>query len=151
MRYIWFAVALLRASMAAYGAPPPDATGQFHEWFRGLTIPGSPGSACCSVADCRMVESRWDDRTRHFEAKVIRDVFGNALRNSGSSVTREGARYVWMWNWVARFGDTPEIWIEIPEARVNHAANPTGHAVLCWSNFLPNFNGVLCFIPYQAS
>ena len=63
----------------------------------------------------------------------------------------EKARYVWMWNWIARFGDKPEIWIEIPEAKVNHASNPTGHAVLCWSAFYPNFNGVFCFIPYQGT
>jgi hypothetical protein len=99
-----------------------------------------------------MVESRWNDQTAHFEAKVIRDVFGNAPpRTSGDSAAREKARYVWMWNWIAKFGDKPEIWIEIPEAKVNHASNPTGHAVLCWSAFPSNFNGVFCFIPYQGS
>jgi hypothetical protein len=152
MRYnIWLVVVLLRASMPAYGAPPPDATGQFHEWFRGLTVPGSPGTACCGVADCRMVESRWNDQTRHFEAKMNRDVFGNSSGISGDSEARQRARYVWMWNWIARFGDKPEIWVEIPEAKVSPASNPTGHAVLCWSTFNPNSNGVLCFVPYHGS
>ena len=56
-----------------------------------------------------------------------------------------------MWDWTARFGDKPEIWIEIPEAKVNHVSNPTGHAVLCWSTFYPDFNGVFCFIPYEGT
>ena len=29
--------------------------------------------------------------------------------------------------------------------------NPTGRAVLCWSTFYPEFNGVFCFIPFQAA
>ena len=149
--------ALLMATQvaAAQAAPPPDASGQFREWFRSLTVPGSPSISCCTVADCRMVESRWNDQKRHFEARVIRDVFGNALRNSalyeGDAVAYEKARYVWMWDWTARFGDKPETWIEIPDAKVNHVSNPTGQAVLCWSTFYPDFNGVFCFIPYQGS
>jgi len=52
--------ALLMATQvaAAQAAPPPDASGQFREWFRSLTVPGSSGISCCSVADCRMVESQ---------------------------------------------------------------------------------------------
>jgi hypothetical protein len=154
MRCIAFAMLLLTA-IPAHGVPPPDVSGEFREWFRGLSVPGSSGIACCSVADCRMVESRWNDQTHHFEARVIRDVFGNAFRNSesseGDSAAYEKARYVWMWNWTARFGDKPETWIEIPEAKVNHVSNPTGQAVLCWSTFHPDFNGVFCFIPYQGS
>jgi hypothetical protein len=62
----------------------------------------------------------------------------------------EKAKLIWIRNWIARFGDSSEAWIEIPEAKVNHVPNPTGHSVLCWSTFYPDFNGVFCFIPYQA-
>jgi hypothetical protein len=34
------------------------------------------------VADCRMVDSRWNGRTQRYEAEVVRDTFSNALRNS---------------------------------------------------------------------
>jgi hypothetical protein len=44
-----------------------------------------------------------------------------------------------------------EAWIEIPDARINQASNPTGRAVLCWSTFYPDFNGVFCFIPFQGA
>ena len=29
--------------------------------------------------------------------------------------------------------------------------NPTGHAVLCWSVFNSEFNGVYCFVPFTAA
>jgi hypothetical protein len=147
--------AVLIASIPAHAAPPPDATGQYREWFRTLTVPGSPGITCCTVADCRMVVSRWNDRTGHFEAKVMRDAFGNAQAGSPQDGSDHGvhdkARYVWMWNWASRFGDSPEVWVEIPEAKINRVANPTGHSVLCWSAFRPEFSGVLCFIPYEGT
>lgn len=140
--------------VSAHAAPPPDADGRYHDWFRSLIVPGSLSTPCCTVADCRMVASRWNDQTGHYEARVIRDVFSNALRNSvlyeRDLASYEKARLVWVRNWIARFGDRPEAWIEIPEAKVNHVPNPTGHAVLCWSTFYSDFNGVFCFIPYQA-
>jgi len=82
-------------------------------------------------------------------------VFGNAPRSSalheGAAAANEKAIYVWMWNWTSRFGDSPEVWIQIPEAKISHVPNPTGHSVLCWSAFRPDFNGVLCFIPYDGT
>jgi hypothetical protein len=135
--------------------PPPDATGQYHDWFRSLTIPGSRQTPCCSVSDCRMVESRWNSQTRHYEARVVREVFSNALRTSSvyenDAAAFQNARRIWISDWIAAYGDVPATWIEIPEARINLANNPTGHAVLCWSVFYPEFNGVFCFIPYQGA
>jgi hypothetical protein len=119
-----------------------------------MTVPGSPGVPGCSVADSRMVASRRNDRTQHYEVGVQRNIFSNALRSSvlyqQDLASYEKARSVWIRNWVARFGDGPEAWIETPEAKVNHVPNPTGHSVLCWSTFYADFNGVFCFIPYQA-
>ena len=80
MRYIWL-LGALHVAMSAHAAPPPDASEQYRDWFRSLTVPGSSNIPCCSVADCRMVESSWNDQTQHHEAKVVREVFSDALRN----------------------------------------------------------------------
>jgi hypothetical protein len=102
-----------------------------------------------------MVESRWNGRTQHYEAKVVREVFSNALRNSPlyekDPAAFQSARQIWLSKWITSFGDIPEAWIEIPDARINQANNPTGRAVLCWSTFYPDFNGVFCFIPFQGA
>ena len=74
MLFIWF-LGLLHIAGSAYAAPPPDASGQFSDWFRSLTVPGIPGAPCCTMADCRMVEARWNDWTRHYEAQVTRERF----------------------------------------------------------------------------
>lgn len=154
MRFIWLLGALL-VGLSAHAAPPPDASGRYHDWFRSLTIPGSPNTPCCSVADCRMVGSRWNSQTQHYEARVMRDVFSNALRNSPLYVNDaeafQKAQGIWISKWITAYGDVPETWIEIPEARINPTYNPTGRAVLCWSTFYPEFNGVFCFIPFQAA
>jgi hypothetical protein len=146
--------AALPVAVSAHAAPPPDATGQYHDWFSSLTVPGSPTTPCCSVADCRMVDSRWNDQTQRYEARVVREVFSNALRNSvlyqANFADYEKARNIWIRNWTIRFGDIPEAWIEIPETRVNPVPNPTGRAILCWSTFYTDFNGVFCFVPYQG-
>src|SRR4051794_17706062 len=42
---------------AALAAPPPDADPSLSPWFRSLRVPGT-GTSCCSIADCRPVESR---------------------------------------------------------------------------------------------
>ncbi len=81
MRFIWLLAALL-ANVPAHDAPPPDTTGQYRDWFRTLTVPGSSNTPCCSVADCRMVDSRWNAWTKRYEARVVRDMFSNALRSS---------------------------------------------------------------------
>jgi len=41
----------------ALAAPPPDADPSMAPWFRGLHVPGT-GTSCCSIADCRPVDSR---------------------------------------------------------------------------------------------
>ncbi len=137
----------------AVAAPPPDADGRFRDWFRSLRVPGG-SLPCCTVADCRMVQARWNAGTRHYEAKVIRDVFSSALRSSPlyekDAATFQTAWKNWISRWIEYYGDVPEVWVEIPEARINRATNPTGHAVLCWSTFNPDFNGVFCFIPYEG-
>jgi hypothetical protein len=42
------------------------------------------------------------------------------------------------------------VWIEIPDRKINAVQNPTGHAVLCWSVFNGESNGVYCFVPFTA-
>ena len=49
------------------------------------------------------------------------------------------------------FGDAAVAWIEIPDERVNHVDNPTGHSVLCFSTFHSAYNGVFCFVPFDAA
>jgi len=154
MRFIWLLAALL-AEVPAHATPPPDTNGQYRDWFQSLTVPGSSSTPCCSVADCRMVNSRWNDWTRRYEARVVRHVFSNALRSSAlyekDMAAFQKAQGIWISKWIILFGDVSEAWIEIPEARINPTYNPTGHAVLCWSTFYPDFNGVFCFIPYQGA
>ena len=147
---------VLFISMSASAAPPPDSSGKFRDWFQSLRVPNvSNGAICCTVADCRMVASRWNDRTRHHEAEVIREVFANALQDSSryenDKATYQAARGIWIQNWVARFGDAAVAWIEIPDERVNHVDNPTGHSVLCFSTFHSAYNGVFCFVPFEAA
>ena len=153
MRFIWF-LALLHIGMSARAAPPPDASGQFSDWFRSLMVPGIPGAPCCTMADCRMVEARWNGRTQHYEARLTLERFSTTARKETSSRESEEAYQTassaWMQQWLRRYGDNSDVWIEIPEARVNAVQNPTGHAVLCWSLFNVEFNGVFCFIPYQG-
>ena len=154
MRSIWL-LGALHVAIPAHAAPPLDASGQYQGWFRGLTVPGSSNTPCCTVADCRMVNSRWNDQTQHHEAKVIREVFSDALRSSplyeNDATAYQVAKRIWIGNWITSYGDVPEAWIEIPNARINQTSNPTGRAVLCWSTFYQHFNGVFCFIPFQAA
>jgi len=153
MRHIGLLGVLLMC-ISAYAAPPPDASGRYRDWFRSLTVPGIPGAICCTVADCRMVDSRWNDRTQHYEARVTPETFSNALRRPVSQEDREAysaATSTWMNQWTTKYGDSSEIWIEVPEAKVSPVQNPTGHAVLCWSLFNDEFSGVYCFIPYQGA
>lgn len=49
---------------AALAAPPPDADPALAPWFQGLQSPS--GASCCSLADCRPVDSRVKDG--HYEA-----------------------------------------------------------------------------------
>jgi hypothetical protein len=139
----------------AYAAAPPDASGTFSDWFRSLTVPGIPGAPCCTVADCRMVEAMWNDRTRHYGARVVREKFSNSLGRpvltQEDDEASQAARIAWMNRWTSRFGDSPDVWVEIPETKINTVRNPTGRAVLCWSVFNSDFNGVYCFVPFTAT
>jgi hypothetical protein len=153
---IFFIVCVLQIGVLALAAPPPDASAKYSDWFQSLTVPGIPNLGCCTAADCRMVDSRWNSETQHHEARVIREVFSDALKSSVLYVNNhhafEVARRIWIRNWIDRFGDAPEAWIEIPETRINHTPNPTGHAVLCWSIMTCYyFNGVFCFIPFDGA
>lgn len=151
MRRIWLVLMLL-GSASAHGAGPPDADGRFAEWLRSLQVPGSANTLCCDIADCRMVEARWNSGTHHHEARVIRKVFNDPLRpwrtyTKGDDPDDASMRDNWTKSWIANYGDVPEIWIEIPEARINHVSNPTGRAVLCRTSFWMVSNGVFCFVP----
>jgi hypothetical protein len=154
MRAIWSTIVLC-VGTSAYAAPPPDASGVFSDWFRSLTVPGIPGATCCTVADCRMVEAIWNDRARHFEARVTREKFSNSLgrpiATEEDEEAHQAAKGAWMKRWISLFGDSPEVWIEIPEAKVNPVQNPTGRAVLCWSLFNSDSNGVYCFVPFISA
>src|SRR5262249_27010686 len=100
---------LLGITVKVDAAPPSDASGQYRDWFRSLTIPGATNTPCCSVADCRMVESRWNGWTQHYEAKVIRETFSSALQNSPLYVKDmaafQTAKQIWISKWITSFGD----------------------------------------------
>jgi hypothetical protein len=139
---------------SAFAAPPPDANGKFTDWFRSLKAPGASGAMCCTVADCRMVDSRWNERTQQYEARVTRERFGRAVRtwvSQEDNEADEAAKSAWMQRWISKYGDRPDVWIEIPGAKLNTIENPTGHAVLCWSIFNSESNGVYCFVPFTAA
>ena len=143
------------APATTFAAPPPDARGVFADWFRSLTVPGIPGAPCCTLADCRMVDAEWNDQTQHYKAKVTREKFSNSLGrpilSQEDEDAQQAAKSAWMRRWISRFGDTTDVWIEIADAKVNPVQNPTGHAVLCWSVFNVEFNGVYCFVPFTAA
>jgi hypothetical protein len=86
---------------------------------------------------------------------VIRENFGNGLRRPAVTPEDEeaakAARAAWMKWWTARFGDMSEVWVEIPDSKVNPVPNPTGRPVLCWSVLNPKANGVYCFMPFLAA
>lgn len=154
MRRIWFS-AILLINMSVAAAPPLGSDGKFTDWFRSLRMPDSPGTLCCTVADCRMVEARWNEQTLHFEARVTREGFSNSLpapmSSRADSEPYEAGKGVWMERWIAKFGDTPDVWVDISEAKINRTHNPTGHAVLCWSIFNNESDGVFCFVPFIAA
>jgi hypothetical protein len=146
---------LFLVAVSAHAAPPPDANGQFRDWFRSLRVPGLPDAPCCTLADCRMVEARWNDGTQHYEAMVAREAFvsvpGKPISSQQEDAAVQLSKNSWQARWSSRYGDSPAVWIEVPEAKINPVRNPIGHAVLCWSLFNAEFNGVFCFIPYEAA
>jgi hypothetical protein len=52
---------------AALAAPPPDADPALAPWFNSLRQPWT-NALCCSMADCRPVDSRLNDG--HYEALI---------------------------------------------------------------------------------
>ncbi|MBV8537652.1 MAG: hypothetical protein JO128_18795 [Alphaproteobacteria bacterium] len=58
-RYLWLMVSAagLVVASAALGAPPENADPALAPWFRSLAQPGT-GISCCSIADCRPVDTR---------------------------------------------------------------------------------------------
>ena len=78
-------------------------------------MPGSPDTMCCTVADCRMVEARWNDQAQHFEARVMRETFGSGLQNPilspEDNEAFQAAKDAWIRRWIAKFGDNPDVWI----------------------------------------
>jgi len=64
-----FALVALAASAAepARGAPPENADSSLAPWFESLKQPGTR-VGCCSVADCRPVDSRIVED--HYEALI---------------------------------------------------------------------------------
>lgn len=104
----------------------PDGT-----WYRGLIVPGEPGtplagSSCCSgggdpAGDCRNVETRI--RNGHWEAyidsKTFPDIEGKPL-----------------------LGKAPNAWVRVPDdVIIRGSNNPTGRPVACY------FAGTIrCFV-----
>jgi len=67
MKGILLAAASLLIGSAAFAAPPENADPSLAPWFQSLKQPGS-GMGCCSIADCRPVDSRVVGD--HFEAII---------------------------------------------------------------------------------
>jgi hypothetical protein len=86
---------------------------------------------------------------------VVREIFIDALKNSRLYRSDEErwmrAKEIWIKLWTDYYGDSSEVWIEVPHHKVIEHHNPTGHAVLCWSVFYRDNNGVFCFVPYHAT
>jgi len=57
MRKIILASLIIALTTLARAAPPPDADPALAPWFQSLQRPDVGGS-CCSIADCRRVQSR---------------------------------------------------------------------------------------------
>jgi hypothetical protein len=58
---------LTGAAQSAVAAPPPNADPTLAPWFNSLRQPWT-NALCCSMADCRPVESRLNDG--HYEALI---------------------------------------------------------------------------------
>ena len=60
-------VALAFVAQPVLAAPPPDADPALAPWFNSLRQPWT-NALCCSMADCRPVDSRLNDG--HYEALI---------------------------------------------------------------------------------
>lgn len=60
-------VVLAVGGVRPLAAPPADADMSLAPWFNSLRMPGS-GISCCSIADCRRTDARWQDD--HYEVLI---------------------------------------------------------------------------------
>jgi hypothetical protein len=67
MRRLACLIAFVCRILPAFAAPPPDADPALAPWFNSLRQPWT-NALCCSVADCRPVQSRLSDG--HYEAFI---------------------------------------------------------------------------------
>jgi hypothetical protein len=104
----WIAAAVLGAaimmvSFLAQARPPAGADMSLAPWFQSLGQPLT-GYPCCSIADCRAVQSRTNGD--HFEVFIDRKTFG---------------------------ADAPDAWVAVPPDNILHRRdNPVGEPIACW-------------------
>jgi len=67
LRFVFALSLVLGMAALARSAPPPNADPALAPWFQGLQRPDVGGS-CCSVADCRRVQSRLGEK--HYEVML---------------------------------------------------------------------------------
>lgn len=93
--------------LPAKAEPPANSTGEFHDYFTGLKVPGS-SVGCCSEADCRTVRSKFENG--HWFAFISEEVFGE-------------------------HANAPDNWVEVPpEAMIRDEpkAKRPMDATACW-------------------
>lgn len=54
--------------------PPPNATGEFSQYYKSLEVPYNEPAKCCGEADCREVEVKRENG--QWWAFVTKEVFG---------------------------------------------------------------------------
>jgi hypothetical protein len=96
------AMALALGVTPVHAAPPDNADPSLSPWFESLRQPGT-GASCCSIADCRIVETRRGHRG--YEVRIDQT-----------------------WNISSAFWlQVPA------EKILDPRSNPTGRAVLCYT------------------
>lgn len=121
------AVASLLIAFPVHANPPPadsdDALRMrdYAEQVRNMKQPGGDVS-CCSVADCRPVDSWRINRDGHYEVFIRR-------------LTPEGHGWA----------NGPDAYLEVPDEKVIHGS-AIPEAVACWSRH-PENKGFYCFTP----
>lgn len=122
-----FAAALALGMIGpAVARPPPgaDPNSPAAHWYRGLKQPVT-GFTCCSIADCRPVDSRIAG-DGHYEVR---------LRST------------------AELPEVPPHWWQVPEKAVLHGHdNPTGEPIACYDLRMDSTGSVVgikffCFVP----
>ncbi len=121
------AVASLLIAFPVHANPPPadsdDALRMrdYAEQVRNMKQPGGDVS-CCSVADCRPVDSWRINRDGHYEVFIRR-------------LTPEGHGWA----------NGPDAYLEVPDEKVIHGS-AIPEPVACWSRH-PENKGFYCFTP----